>query len=151
MTRPTDAFTLLELLVVIAIIGILAAIGIGSYEGFNNRAANAAQLVSAQLLQIRVDAMGRTAATRVRLDQGKLVVQRASSCNSPDTEWQAASSLNLSPPDRVAFASSSPTIPWIVCFNARGLADKTTTLSISDNRNRVRTISIYLSGAVEVS
>lgn len=136
---------------VLGIIALLSAIGFVSYERFNNRSANASQLVSASLLQSRAYAMSHLSSVRLRLnDNGTLIAEQAPRCNSEESLWKEVPELALTPPDKVSFGTPENANLGL-CFTSRGITEKGGSLLVTDSQGRLSIVTVYLSGAVSVS
>jgi len=171
-TSKDTGFTLIELLVIIALIGVMAAFsapyitfGINPLRDTTNRIASTFKL-------IRVKAMSQTSAYRIKQDSTtKLKVERAKLC-SDTTGWTVDNSFDsedltlTEAKDIQGLAKNTvieitaatenntnvtPVSNWSLCFNSRGLADKTLKLTIKDQKiTKPKQIEIFQGGGVQI-
>ncbi len=178
-TTKDKGFTMVELLVIIAIIGIMAAFsapyinfGVNPLKDTTNRLASNFKLM-------RVKAMSQTSAYRIKqATSTTLKIERAKSCLAPDSDWivdnnfdsedltlteakdvqglakgavieitaATENTTNITP---LIGTASSP--GWSLCFNSRGLANKTLEITITDQKTtKTKRIEIFQGGGVQI-
>ncbi|MFK7604183.1 GspH/FimT family pseudopilin [Deinococcus sp. SM5_A1] len=143
----TQGFTLTELLVVMAIIGILTSMAALNVRGLNNDAEAASSILSGAFIQARTQAISTTSAVRVTpSDARTLTFERSPRCDA--STWTALPNINATLPDRVTVTGTGT--PWRVCFTTRGELPTLppSTLRMTDERGRSRTLTFYLTGSV---
>lgn len=140
-------FTLLELLVVLAIFGTL--IGVASVTMFSarNPLAEATQIVEGSLRQSRARAMASTSAYRLSATATGFIAETANTCGA--ATWTADERYSIELPENVVFLDST----WQVCFNGRGVADRSIDFDMryTDPRTQdqsTATITVFLGGAI---
>jgi len=177
-TNNNTGFTLVELLVIIALIGIMAAFsaphitfGVNPLKDTTNRLASTFKLM-------RIKAMSQTSAYRIKQDTATTIkIERAKLCsdstgwivdNSFDSEdltlteakdiqglakgavieivTATVNSTNITP---LIESAGSP--GWSLCFNSRGLANKTLMLTIKEQKTtKTKRIEIFQGGGVQI-
>ncbi|KJH72233.1 pilus assembly FimT family protein [Aliterella atlantica] len=176
--KNNEGFTLIELLVIISLIGIMAAFsapyinfGVNPLKDTTNRVASTFKLM-------RVKAMSQTSAYRIKqATSTTLKIERNKLC-SDSTGWTVdgsfdsedltlteakdfkgaakntvieiiAATENSSNITPLIEATGSP--GWSLCFNSRGLANKTLKLTIKDLKTaKTKDIEIFQGGGVQI-
>lgn len=178
-TKNNTGFTLVELLVIIALIGIMAAFsapyitfGINPLKDTTNRLASTFKLM-------RVKAMSQTSAYRIKqATSTTLIIERNKLCSdsngwTPDNNF-TSEDLSLTEAEDVQGLSKKSVIEitavtengtnitplieatgspgWSLCFNSRGLANKTLALTIKDQKiTTSKQIVIFQGGGVQIN
>ena len=88
MTQTQKGFTLIELLVVVAIIGILAAVGVVSYNGYSTGAKkNVSKIIHSQTVRFLSAEI-----TICSLSEDSIIMKKKISCGFQDGDWNACDS-----------------------------------------------------------
>jgi prepilin-type N-terminal cleavage/methylation domain-containing protein len=164
-------FTLAETLVTIVVLGILTAIAAPSIQFGTNPLKDTSANIAGNLKLLRAKAVSQTSAYRMRSVATatglRLAVEFAESCSSPSTAWKpdpgfasedaldtSASPLGQGKGVTIAQvlidAAPTPIDDWNLCYNSRGLTNQTLELTLQDNRNAQRKITVFRGGAVDV-
>jgi prepilin-type N-terminal cleavage/methylation domain-containing protein len=164
-------FTLAETLVTIVVLGILTAIAAPSIQFGNNPLKDASANIAGNLRLLRAKAVSQTAAYRIRpvaTTTGlSLAMEYADSCSS--TVWKpdpgfapedTALDTSASPLGKrtgvsiaqvlIDNAAPTPVDNWSLCYNSRGLTNQTLDLTLKNDKNAQRKITVYRGGAVDV-
>ena len=142
---------MIELLAVVAIVGILAGIAALNVGRLRQPADEAARALNSPLSVARARAISTTSAVRVqRLESSKqYTVQTAATCGA--TTWTSLPTLTFTLPIDVTV--NQPATKWTACFTSRGVLDEAAALpsvTMTDQRARSRTLTVYTGGALEV-
>lgn len=152
-------FTILELLTVVAIVGILALVGIPSVKSFSQSTGlrASAKQIAGDLWLARQKAITTSAPYTIRFDQGqnRYVVFRddggGSIINRANGVMDSGESMvrtrDLSVPYAFSYIDLDPDNSII--YMPQGMLKKGTTggsVTITDDRNRSRTVSVMASG-----
>jgi prepilin-type N-terminal cleavage/methylation domain-containing protein len=142
LVKP-HGFSVVELLVVATVMGVLLGIGL-NFSDLRNPLGHSTDQVTGVLKQARARAMATTQAYRVRSSGNAVIVESAARCN--ETTWTPSSGFDVNIPADITFGSA-----WKTCFNARGIAQETATITLAfaNNPSRQRTVSVFLGGGVK--
>jgi prepilin-type N-terminal cleavage/methylation domain-containing protein len=155
----STGFTLTELIATMVIVGIMAVLagpmlnsnmGTRPLDDSTNRVAGTLNLM-------RVKATSQTSAYRFRLGSSSnfFLVEYAPTCTSASSEWKSDGSFLLE--DRtlgkaVTFSSvtPNPTVsPWSVCFDNRGMADRSLDIRLADS-STTRRVQVFQGGSIQM-
>jgi prepilin-type N-terminal cleavage/methylation domain-containing protein len=137
--------TLLELLVAVTLLGIVFTIGAVYLTPMEAPLRTAASLVESALRQTRARAIATTTMHRIR-PQGddRLLVERATSCSAPESEWVPVPELAVQLPSQVWIEETV----WSVCFSTRGIADGNVRLTLHHPQFGSRQIEVLKGGVM---
>lgn len=164
-------FTLAETLVTIVVLGILTAIAAPTIRFGNSPLKDTSANIAGNLRLLRAKAVSQTSAYRMlpmtTVAGQSLAVETAESCSS--TDWSpdpgfaledTALDTSASPLgqrkgvkiDQVLIDSvaPSPSSNWNICYNSRGLTNQTLELTLKDDKNAQRKITVFRGGGVDV-
>ncbi|NJM68130.1 MAG: prepilin-type N-terminal cleavage/methylation domain-containing protein [Acaryochloris sp. RU_4_1] len=166
-TNSKAGFSLIEVLVVIALTAMLAAFAAPAITFGNNPLKDSSNRIAASFKLARAKAMAQTSAVRIQpVSATEFVMERAARCS--DTTWTNISDrvekngqfvyedLSFDTPAqltavKVNSSAVTPVTNWNLCFNSRGIADKTVELTLKDmNTNKQRTMEIFVGGTVNL-
>jgi prepilin-type N-terminal cleavage/methylation domain-containing protein len=164
-------FTLAETLVTIVVLGILTAIAAPTIQFGNNPLKDTSANIAGNFRLLRAKAVSQTSAYRMRSVKTatglRLAVEFADSCSSPSTAWRPdpgfasedALDTSTSPHSQrngvtiaqvLIDAAPTPVDDWSLCYNSRGLTNLTLDLTLKDNKNAQRKITVFRGGGVDV-
>ncbi|NJK41161.1 MAG: prepilin-type N-terminal cleavage/methylation domain-containing protein [Acaryochloridaceae cyanobacterium SU_2_1] len=166
--NSTAGVTLIEMLVVLSLTAMLAAFTAPAITFGRNPLRDTSSRLAASFKLARARAMAETSAVRIRpLSSTEFVMERATRCS--DTTWTNISDrgqkngvtvnedlsfdspAQLISPTQVNGAVVTPVTNWNLCFNSRGMADKTVQITIRDSdANKQRTITVFQGGSVDL-
>ncbi len=139
-----SGFTLFELLFTVGLIGVLLGVAVTNLRSLDSAANTGAAEVLGFLRQVRARAMAATSAYKIAPSSAQvLAVYTASTCSSP---MALESSLTLKLPLGASFTDTG----WEVCFSSRGFPDSSPTIDLQDTEGGIKTIQVFLGGAVKV-
>ncbi len=166
-----QGFTLAETLVTIVVLGILTAIAAPTIQFGSNPLKDISANIAGNLKLLRAKAVSQTAAYRMRpvatANGLSLAMEYADSCSS--TVWSP--DPGFSPEDTALDTSASPlgqrkgvkiaqvlidnaapssSDNWNICYNSRGLTNQTLDLTLKDDKNAQRKITVFRGGGVDV-
>jgi type IV fimbrial biogenesis protein FimT len=166
-TNTKAGFSLIEVLVVIALTALLAAFAAPAITFGNNPLKDTSNRIAASFKLARAKAMAQTSAVRIRyVSDTEFVMERAARCS--DTTWTNISDkvqkngqlvyedLSFDSPTQLTAAKVNGTAATRdttlnLCFNSRGIADKTLELTLKDmNTNKQRTMEVFVGGTVNL-
>lgn len=167
---PDAGFSLIEVMVVIALTAFLAAFAVPAITFGNNPLRDSSNRIAASMKWARAQAMASTSAVRIRpISNTQFVMERANRCTEPDAaNWTIISDqvekdgqmvyedLSLDTPAQLTTVTedgvaATPTT-WDICFNTRGIADKTLALTMQHTGNSdQRTMTIFRGGTVDLT
>ncbi len=159
LSDDSSGFTLTELIVTMVFVGIMTVMagpmlnsnmGTRPLDDSTNRVAGTLNLM-------RVKATSQTTAYRMRLGSSSNVflVEYALTCTSVSTDWKSDGSFMSD--DRtlgkaVTFSTVTPVpsvSPWSVCFDNRGLADRSLDIRLA-NGSSTRRIQVFQGGSIQI-
>ncbi|WP_404784626.1 Tfp pilus assembly protein FimT/FimU [Altericista sp. CCNU0014] len=166
-------FTLAETLVAIAVLGILTAIAAPAIRFGTDPLKDASANIAGNLKLLRAKAVSQTSAYRMRPVATavgiSLAVESAESCSSPVTAWSPDPGFALEDTALDTSTSAvgqrkgvqiaqvlidsvvpSPSDNWNICYNSRGLTNQTLELTLKNDRNAKRKITVFRGGGVDV-
>jgi prepilin-type N-terminal cleavage/methylation domain-containing protein len=156
--HPSAGYSLIEVIVVLVFSGVLAAIAgpmINSMFG-TRPLDDSLNRVAGTLNLMRVKATSQTSAYRLRqgASSNVFVVEYANTCTA--TTWRPDGSFMVD--DRtlgqgVTFSSVTPNpaiTPWSVCFDNRGMADRSLDIRLAGNSGTQRRVQVFQGGSVQV-
>ncbi len=140
--RRAAGYSLIETLGVVAILGLLTTFTVVSLKPIEQPVAAMADVLQGTLRQARSKAMATTTAQRVRIFKRELVVEAASgaACKWP---WVADTTMAQSVPDDIGLSPSN----WIVCFDSRGVASSSVTITMTHPDYDPKQLQIMLGGS----
>lgn len=150
-SRRTHGYTLFELLMVMAIVGIFIGIVAMSVKGLHNDADTAASSVTAALVQARTTAFSTTKAVRVKLSSPTTLLFESNTTCSAITGWTPRNDIAVTFNTGVTVTPTTALATlWNVCYTTRGdlLTAAPSTLTVADNANHSRVLTVYLTGSV---
>jgi prepilin-type N-terminal cleavage/methylation domain-containing protein len=164
-------FTLAETLVTIVVLGILTAIAAPTIRFGSNPLKDTSANIAGSLRLLRAKAVSQTAAYRMRpiaTAAGlSLAIETAESCSSvvwnPDPGFaleDTALDTSTSPLGQrkgvqigqvlIDNAAPFPSDNWNICYNSRGLTNQTLELTLKNDQNAQRKITVFRGGGVDV-
>lgn len=174
--NPNAGMSLIEILVVVALTAMLAAITAPAVTFGNNPLRDSSNRISASFKWARARAMASTSGVRIRgISATEFVMERARNCATPagndadgNPNWTNISDqvrkngqlvnedLSFDTPAQLTAVTEDGTAAtpttWDICFNSRGIANKTVVLTMQDtNTNQQRTMTVFLGGTVDLS
>lgn len=169
--NPNGGMSLIEILVVVALTALLAAFAAPAITFGTNPLKDSSNRIAASFKWARAQAMASTSAVRIRpISNTQFVMERARRCTEANAaNWTIISDrvekngqmvyedLSFDTPAQLTLpitedgTAVTPTT-WDICFNSRGLADKTVVLTMQDtDTNQQRTMTVFLGGTVDLS
>ncbi|MDD2941414.1 MAG: prepilin-type N-terminal cleavage/methylation domain-containing protein [bacterium] len=142
--RKTESgFTMVELAVVLGLGAILMGAGVSNLHSLSNTLENSASQVASHFKLVRAKAVSNTSAYIVRPASAfRIEVLEADNCSDAAPVKDEAMTLNL--PNGAVITDTA----WEVCFNSRGLPDRSLAISLLDNDLQTRDVEIFLGGAI---
>ncbi len=140
--REAAGYSLIETLGVVAIMALLTMFTLVSLKPMEQPVEAMADVLQGTLRQARSKAMATTTAQRVRIFKGDLVVEAAggAACKSP---WVADMSMTQGIPDDIALSPTN----WKVCFDSRGVASSSVTITMKHPKYDPKQLQIMLGGS----
>lgn len=161
--------TLIEVLVVLALTTMLAAFAAPALTSGTSPLRDTSRRLSGSFKLARARAMAETSAVRIRpRNRTQFLMERATRCSEPDENWTNITDrtrkdgrwvyedLGFDSPTRLIRADvdgsrlANPR-DWHVCFNSRGIADKTVELTLRNtDTNKRRKMTVFRGGTVDL-
>ena len=138
----SSGFTFIELLVVMVLAGILSSMGAIKFSEFNNPLKTDTASFKNFIGKVKLKAMSNTKAFKIVCDDVKTVkVYGGQNCDTKSWEIMGSDIFKLS--DEVSFSQ----IDWSVCFNSRGFPSNSLDVSLIDNKEKQKDVSLLLGGS----
>ena len=159
-THAQAGLSLPELISVIAIIGVVCTVTAPGMKTGKNALNDSSNRLSSIMKLARTQAMAQTSAYRISPQSDThVLVERGATCGSAN--WEAVSTFNddsVTLDEGISFAAASqngvnanPTNGWNVCFDSRGMSNKTLEVSLMDSsNNQTRTLKVFRGGGVDL-
>ncbi|MCM1981291.1 hypothetical protein QQ91_0000380 [Lyngbya confervoides BDU141951] len=167
-----------QMIVTLAVIGILSAIAVPSFSIGANALVDTTERVKNQIKLARVKALSTTtafrlkpvSARRIEIQQHQLTAGTSlSGCQDAAIEidsngksvWKTVTGFSAEDfqfedgvelTDVSVNSTSVPVTTWQLCFDSRGMADKSIVLELTDTQSgRQRSLEVFMGGAIETN